>query len=984
MVLRRAVGPRGMLLLSMSMFAAACASGDSTPQGPTDDTPGVGPVRIIEKFDAPAGASDIENDAINYVRTYDSSLRLTEDDGFNVKSTKLGADKRTHVRLQQTYKGVPIFGADLVVHAAEGKFRGLNGTLAVHLPGLDINPSIAADRAMEIGKELYLAQSKDNQVASLKYSREKTDLVVLPRTGRDAALAWHVVFFTELQGGIGPGLWNHFIDAQSGEVLKSFNGIHALEQASGPGGNPKVTRVWTDALDVEPSGAEYIMDTARLQTVDMQNGTSGGVVVTGPLANIGDAPINDAHGFAEVVVNMLSEWYGHNSIDDMGFVIRSRVHYSVNYENAFWDGTQMTYGDGDTFFYPLSGDVDVVAHEVHHGYTSFHSDLIYSGESGGMNESFSDIAGTVAEHYSEGDAADWDLGGDIFQEPGAALRYMCDPTADGVSIDHYSDYAGQDVHYTSGIGNKAFCLASRRFSSGGGTDTEATTEGTRRVGEAFWEANASYWTSGSTYPESCQGTMDAAAALGFSEEEREWLTLSWQDVGVFCDGAVEPIICDETLTAENGTLTSPNYPNPYPDNFSHIWCIQPASGQPAVLHFDAFNTESGYDFVLIKDANGAILSNTSGTTAPADSTSTLLAVKFTTDGSVTATGWSAQWSTDGTINMPPTVAVTAPADGSTVSGEVLVSADAADADGTVARVSFALPDGTTVDDDTAPYELAWDSLTVADGAHAISATAYDNVGASATSTVNVTVDNGANCVNGTFSAEGLPSPIPDNSTVGLRSDINVGGVGNVGSIRLSMAVTHTYIGDLKAVLVSPSGNRYMVHNRSGGSADNLSITDLELGVFAGEPANGRWRLRVLDLAGYDTGSLDSWSLTITGDCDGSGGWGGSADPNLPTQDNGSVCTTLTVSGKGESSAAKLDISGTHDWRSVLRGTLEHNGTVVEAFPTGTFPSQAGAFEFSDRPVAGIEGNAEGDWTLCIIDTDGFGDTGVLASWSVHE
>jgi Zn-dependent metalloprotease/subtilisin-like proprotein convertase family protein len=966
------------------MFAAACASGDATPQGPVDDTPGVGPVRIVEKFDAPAGATDIENEAIKYVRTYDSSLRLTDDDGFTVKSTRLGADKRTHVRLQQTYKGVPIWGADLVVHAAEGKFRGLNGTLAVHLPGLDTSPGIDADSAMQIGKQLYLGQSKDTQVAGLKYSREKTDLVIFPRSGRDATLAWHVVFFTELQGGITPGLWNYFVDAQSGDVLHSYNAIHTLEQASGPGGNPKVTRTWTDALDVEPSGGQFIMDTARLQTVDMQNGTSGGVVVTGPLDNIGDAPINDAHGFAEVVVNMLSEWYGHNSIDDMGFVIRSRVHYSTNYENAFWDGTQMTYGDGDTFFYPLSGDVDVVAHEVHHGYTSFHSDLIYSGESGGMNESFSDIAGTVAEHFIEGDDADWDLGTDIFQEEGAALRYMCDPTADGASIDHYSDYAGQDVHYTSGIGNKAFCYAARRFASGGSTDTEATAVAARRVGEAFWEANASYWTSGSTYPESCQGTMDAAAALGFSDEEREWLNLSWQDVGVYCDGAVEPIICDETLTAESGTLTSPNYPNPYPDNFSHIWCIQPASGQPATLHFDAFNTESGYDFVTIKDANSQVLSNTSGSVAPPDATSTLLAVKFSSDGSVVASGWSAQWSTDGTTNTPPTVAITAPADGSTVSGEVLVSADAADADGTVARVAFGLPDGTTVDDDTAPYELAWDSTTVADGAAAITATAYDNVGASAAATVNVTVDNGANCVDGTFSAEGLPVAIPDNNTTGVRSDINVDGVGNVGSINLSLSITHTYIGDLKVVLVSPSGERYVAHNRSGGSADNIVISDLPLGVFTGQPANGRWRLRVIDAAGYDTGTLDSWSLTIAGDCDGGGGWGASADPNLPTQDNGSVCTTVTVSGKGESSAAKLDISGTHDWRSILRGTLEHNGTVVEAFPTGTFPSQAGGFEFADRAVAGIEGNAEGDWTLCIIDTDGFGDTGVLAHWAVHE
>ena len=983
MVLRRAVGPRRTLLIGLTLFAGACASGDAT-QGPVDDTPAVGPVRIIEKADAPVG-SELESDAVSYVRSYDANLRLTDEDGFTLKSSRLGADKRMHVRLQQTYKDIPIWGSDLVVHAAEGKFRGLNGTLAVHLPDVDIKPTIDAANAMSIGKGLYQGQSKDNQVSGLKFAREQTDLVIFPRTGRDATLAWHVVFFTELQGGIAPGLWNYFVDAHTGDVLQSFNAIHTLEQASGPGGNEKVPHTWNMELDVEPQGGQYAMETARLVTVDLQNGTDGGVVVTGPLDPIGDAPINDAHGYAEVVLNMLTDWYGHNSIDDAGFVIRSRVHYSSNYENAFWDGSQMTYGDGASTFYPLSGDVDVVAHEIDHGFTSFHSNLTYSGQSGGMNESFSDIAGTIAEHFYEGDGADWDLGRDIFRGD-TALRFMCDPTADGASIDNLADYTDWiDVHYSSGIGNKAFCYSARRFASGGGTDTEATAEATRRVGEAFYEANASYWTASSTFDDACQGVMDAAAALGFSEQEREWLNLSWQDVGVFCDGSVEPIICDETLTAENGTLTSPNYPNPYPDNFSHIWCIQPASGQPATLHFDAFNTESGYDFVTIKDANGDQLSSTSGSVAPPDATSTILAIKFTSDGSVVANGWSATWSTDGTDNQAPTVAITAPADGATVSGDVMVSADAADADGTVARVTFALPDGTSVDDDTAPYELAWDSTTVADGAATISATAFDNVGAtSAVASVGVTVSNGTTCEAGTFEAADVPMAIPDNNTTGIRSYLDVSGSGNVGTITISMHITHTYIGDVKAVLMSPSGTRYAVHNRSGGSADDIVVNDLQLGNFNGEPANGQWRLRVIDFAGFDTGTLDSWSLTITPDCGGGPKWSASEDPNVPLVDNGATCRTINVAGKGDSAAAKLDVTGTHDWRSVLRGTLEHNGTVVDAFPVGTFQTQAGGFEFRDRAVDGLSGSAEGAWTLCIIDSDGYGDTGVLSHWKVHE
>src|SRR5262249_4444923 len=156
-------------------------------------------------------------------------------------------------------------------------------------------------------------------------------------------------------------------------------------------------------------------------------------------------------GFAEETLNTLSEWFGHNSIDDNGFKILSRVHYSTNYENAFWDGTQMTYGDGASTFYPLSGDVDVVGHEIDHGFTTFHSNLIYSGPSGGNNESFSDIAGTIVEFHREGNSADFDLGRDIFRA-NSALRFMCNPTQDGASIDNANNFTpGLDVHFSSGV-----------------------------------------------------------------------------------------------------------------------------------------------------------------------------------------------------------------------------------------------------------------------------------------------------------------------------------------------------------------------------------------------------------------------------------------------------------------------------------------------------------------------------------------------------
>jgi len=92
---------------------------------------------------------------------------------------------------------------------------------------------------------------------------------------------------------------------------------------------------------------------------------------------------------------------------------------------------------------------------------------------------------------------------------------------------------------------------------------------------------------------------------------------------------------------------------------------------------------------------------------------------------------------------------------------------------------------------------------------------------------------------------------------------------------------------------------------------------------------------------------------------------------------------VTTTG-GDSSVVKLDIAGSHDFRSILRCTLAHNSSAVDAFPTGTFPDGSGTFSFTNHAVTGLSGDSSGTWTLCIVDTDAFGDTGVLNTWSVHD
>jgi vibriolysin len=801
------------------------------------------------------------------------------DDDWNVRLAEKGMDGNMHVRMAQTHAGVKVFGGDIVVHANGDKFLALHGNVVANLDGFDVSPNIPVVNAIATSKADYASRVKDNYLP-LSYARETSELVILPAdSGRQAALAWHVSFFTELQAGMTPGLWNYFVDAKSGTVLRMYNALDTLSEASGPGGNAKAPRTWNMQLDVEPSGTQFTMDTTRLQTNNMNNGTSGqGTTVVGPLDPISDAPIDDAHGYAEMTLNQLKDWQNFNSIDNMGFKIISRVHYDTNYENAFWDGTEMTYGDGASTFYPLSGSVDVVAHEIDHGFTSFHSDLIYSEMSGGLNESFSDIAGEITEAYTNNAAPDFLVGASIFKDPDptTALRYMCNPTQDGISIDNAANFtSGLDPHFASGVMNKAFCLTAKRLGSGSPTGN-ATVDSVKRASNAWYLANASFWVNSSTYTQGCQGVFDAAKSLMFTQAELDAITQSWSDVGVTCG--------------------------------------------------------------------------------------------------------------DTTSNVPPTVAITAPSSGSTVSGVVAVSADATDSDGTVASVKFTFPDGTSSTATSAPYTAMWNSASVADGSgKVITAVATDNLGAtSTTASVTFNVQNGTGmCVDGTFSAKGLPKSIPDNSVQGVTSSNKVVGDGKVATLQLSAHITHTFRQDLKVTLISPSLKRFVVVDRQGKDADNLVYDHLPIPDMTGETASGIWKLKVQDLAAEDVGTLDSWSLTITGDCSPPQNWSGSATPNVPTVDNGQVCDTLMVASGGDASAVKLDISGIHDFRSILRGTLSHGTTTVEAFPVGTFPSGQGQFTFAGRAVAGFSGDASGAWTLCVIDTDAFGDTGTLNSWSVH-
>jgi bacillolysin len=181
----------------------------------------------------------------------------------------------------------------------------------------------------------------------------------------------------------------------------------------------------------------------------------------------------DAHYHANVADDFYQKVFGRNSLDGKGMQMVPSAHYSKNYNNAFWNGRQVTYGDGDgATFIELSGGLDVTTHEFTHGVTEFTSGLVYQGESGALNESFSDMMGNSSEFWAA-DKPDWLIGEEVYVAATTApgFRNMSDPAEDG-DPDYYSGrYIGKadsgGVHTNSGIPNHAYYLVVNGGSNAG-------------------------------------------------------------------------------------------------------------------------------------------------------------------------------------------------------------------------------------------------------------------------------------------------------------------------------------------------------------------------------------------------------------------------------------------------------------------------------------------------------------------------------------
>jgi len=253
-----------------------------------------------------------------------------------------------------------------------------------------------------------------------------------------------------------------------------------------------------------------------------------------------DVAVNEAYDGLGATYDFYHAAYDRNSIDDKGLRLDASVHYRKRYDNAFWDGTQMIFGDGDgVLFERFTVSVDVIGHELTHGVTQYEADLAYEGQSGALNESFSDVFGSLVKQHVLGQTAaqaDWLIGAGLFAPgvKGVALRSMKAP---GSAYDdprlgkdpqpaHMKDYVeGEDdnggVHVNSGIPNRAFYLAAVAL---GGRAWEG-------AGRAWYEALTGLLQSDAQFADAAAATTEAAGdALGAAAAKT--VAKAWADVGV--------------------------------------------------------------------------------------------------------------------------------------------------------------------------------------------------------------------------------------------------------------------------------------------------------------------------------------------------------------------------------------------------------------------------------------------------------------------
>lgn len=516
---------------------------------------------------------DLRHQPVNYLQRNATHLQLKQ------SRTEVDFNHIAHIHLQQMYAGVPVWDATGIVHTPKtdnhtlsslNSRSTLNGKMYGGLEkDLGSTPSYALtdsqkDKAKSVAKAYFLNKTGHHYS---QYQEESVKTIVYVDPQNVAHYSFLVSFLVD-DGISGEHRPATIIDATTLTVYRQWDQVMTMEvvPVGGVGGNKKqdargkeIGKLTYDGgtepghlptllmqRDEHPSyfteplcllqNDDVVVKDVAWDSVSMVacplDPTHGGLPWADPrvmrdAVNDAYSPSLDAFYAATIVKKLYQDWYGIPVLANENgspMQLLMRVHYGRYFENAYWDGERMTFGDGEKMFYPLVS-LDVSAHEISHGFTMQHSNIdVYELQMGALHESFSDIASAAAQFYTTGTNT-WDLGRSISKGENA-LRYMNTPTKDGMSIDHMKDLNSlsyPDPHLAAGIFNKAFYLI-------------ATSRGwdTHKAFNVMVKANMDYWTSSmKTFDEAACGVVSATKDYNYSEAD---VKVAFTKVGIDISG----------------------------------------------------------------------------------------------------------------------------------------------------------------------------------------------------------------------------------------------------------------------------------------------------------------------------------------------------------------------------------------------------------------------------------------------------------------
>ncbi|MSP69623.1 MAG: T9SS type A sorting domain-containing protein [Bacteroidetes bacterium] len=414
-------------------------------------------------------------------------LKMQVADGWKLKRSEKDNLGFTHYRYDQTYNNIKVEAGEYLVHERNGRVESVNGMC---LDGIALNtsPVLTESAALQVALNFTNAQLYKWEVAAdqaaLQHIKNNPNATYFP-TGelvivcanndvfkKEYHLAWKFDVYA-----LKPFARKYvYVDANVGGIVASVDQIHEIDVPAT--GTSLYSGLLNFTCDNYSNGQYRMRESGRGNGIETYNAnlstnqnnatdfTNNSATWTAT-ANFDNAAY-DAHWGAEKTYDYFSLLHGRNGIDNAGMLMVSYVHYDSGLNNAFWDGTSMSYGDGTQTpggFNPLVS-IDVCGHEFAHGVTQFSCGLVYSYESGAMNEAFSDIMGTAIEFYAKPASADFLIGEEICVNANAALRNMQNPNQyndpDTYLGTHWHTAASDNggVHINSGVRNKWFYILS--------------------------------------------------------------------------------------------------------------------------------------------------------------------------------------------------------------------------------------------------------------------------------------------------------------------------------------------------------------------------------------------------------------------------------------------------------------------------------------------------------------------------------------------